>query len=512
MNIIDYRPPPTMKAFIKDFKYDELFYNWVVGPVGSGKTTGIFFKLIYMAKMQDPSRDGIRRTKAVIVRNTMPQLKDTTLASWGYWFKDGEAGDWNATDKKFTLRFDDCECEVLFRPLDTPDDVARVLSLEVNFAIIDEFVQIPKEIVDALSARLGRYKLPDGTKPNVYGMWGSSNPDTEDNWWFDYLHNPDVVQRITDPAGTWASKHQDDGRGGRVPYADPAAAQMRAAIEEREDLNAHYYVQPSGLSPDAENLDNLPGGRRYYENQIKGKTLAWIKQFVEAEWGFSASGKPVVPSFIPDMHISQRPLIYNPLLPLICGLDPGLGGSALIWGQMDSHGRLNILGENVQIGLGARRLIDDVIRPMLVRRFPDARLTFAPDPAANNRSQSDERSVTDVIRQYWPVSIESNNRLPLRLDAIEYFTTRLVDAGPAVVIDAKQCPTLVRALKGGWRWEMNSKKGVIKNSEPEDNQYTHPGDAFGYLCRYFHRGAQREIRYGAQAFKPPQFKQTYHYR
>lgn len=490
MNVIDYRPPPTLKRFIKDFRYDELFYTWIVGPVGSGKTTGIFFKLIYMAKMQDPSRDGIRRTKAVIVRNTMPQLKDTTLASWGYWFKDGEAGDWNATDKKFILRYDDVECEVLFRPLDTPDDVARVLSLEVNFAIIDEFVQIPKEIIDALSARLGRYKLPDGTKPNVYGMWGSSNPDTEDNWWFDYLHNKDAVYQVpNDPAGV-----------------------MRAAIEGTDELNARYYVQPSGLSPEAENLENLPGGRRYYENQIKGKTTAWVKQFVDAEWGFSASGKPVVPSFSADMHIAKKPLIYNPMLPLICGFDPGLGGSALIWGQLDSHGRLNVLRENVQVGLSAKRLIDEVIRPMLVQHFPRARLTFAPDPAANNRSQTDERSVVDIIRQFWPCSTESNNRLPLRLDAIEYFTTRLVDAGPAVLIDPRGCPTLIRALKGGWRWEMNAKKGVVKSSEPEDNQYTHPGDGFGYLCRYFHRGAQREIRYGAQAFTPPSFKQNYHYR
>jgi len=481
MNVIDYRPPPILKRFIKDFKYDELFYSWIVGPVGSGKTTGIFFKLIYMAKMQDPSRDGIRRTKAVIVRNTMPQLKDTTLASWGYWFKDGEAGDWNATDKKFILRYDDVECEVLFRPLDTPDDVARVLSLEVNFAIIDEFVQIPKEIIDALSARLGRYKLPDGTKPNVYGMWGSSNPDTEDNWWFDYLHNPEIVERMGDG-------------------------------DFQTELNAHYFVQPSGMSDEAENLDNLPGGRRYYENQIKGKTIAWVKQFVDAEWGFSASGKPVVPSFIPDMHVAKHSLLYNPMLPLIAGLDPGLGGSAIIFGQQDSHGRLNVLGECVQSGMGAMRLATDVIRPYLARRFPNARLTLAPDPAANNRSQSDERSVVDILKAFWPCATESNNRLPLRLDAIEYFTTRLVDAGPGILIDPKHCPILVRALKGGWRWEINTKKNILKGNEPEDNPYTHPGDAFGYLCRYFHRGAQREIRYGAQAFKPPQFKQTYHYR
>ena len=88
----------------------------------SGKTTGLFFKLAYMAKLQAPGLDGIRRTRAVVVRNTASQLRDTTLASWNYWFKDGQAGTWHATATKFVLRFDDVECEVLFRPLDTPDD------------------------------------------------------------------------------------------------------------------------------------------------------------------------------------------------------------------------------------------------------------------------------------------------------------------------------------------------------------------------------------------------------
>ena len=46
---IQYNPPPTIRDFIKDYRPGELFYDWIIGPVGSGKTTGIFFKLAYMA-------------------------------------------------------------------------------------------------------------------------------------------------------------------------------------------------------------------------------------------------------------------------------------------------------------------------------------------------------------------------------------------------------------------------------------------------------------------------------
>lgn len=476
MSTINYTPPPTIRNFIKDYRPGELFYDWIVGPVGSGKTTGLFFKLCYMAKQQAPGPDGIRKTRAVVVRNTMPQLKDTTLSSWGYWFKDGQAGNWKETEKKFTLRFDDVECEVLFRPLDTPEDVARVLSLEVTFAIIDEFVEIPRQIIDALSARCGRYPSAVMGGCTNWGMWGSSNPSTEDNWWYDYLHNAEVhIQPTENPLG----------------------------LEQR---NARYFLQPSGFSPDAENLENLPGGAAYYVNQSKGKSDAWVAQFLKAQWGFSVAGKPVVPTFKSELHLSKAPLIYNPHLPLVGGFDPGLGGSSMVFGQEDNDGRLLVLGELVQTGFGTSRFISDRLRPYLRRRFPDADFTIAPDPAAANRAQNDEKTAVDILKRYFPVKVESNNRLPLRLDAIEHFTTRLVDGRPALLIDEKECPILVRALKGGWRYALDKHENLKPDATPEKNQYSHPGDSFGYLCRYFHRQAERDARYktpGAKPFVPP---------
>jgi hypothetical protein len=501
---IDYTPPPTIRDFIKDYRPGELFYDWIVGPVGSGKTTGIFFKLAYMAGLQAKGPDGIRRSRAVVVRNTMPQLKDTTLKSWGYWFKDGQAGTWRETDKIFRLRFGDVDCEVLFRALDTAEDINRVLSLEVTFAILDEFVQIPKEIIDALSARCGRYpSAKDGGATN-WGMWGSSNPDNEDNWWYDYLHTNPSIEAVS-YAG--------------MPVI---AAQMRAFLEGDDAFdegvqikpNAKYFLQPSGFSPMAENLENLPGKAKYYEDQAKNKSKAWVKQFIEAEWGYSVAGKPVVPTFNPTIHVSPLPLRYNKHLPLIVGLDPGIGGSALIFGQEDLHGRLLVLGELIQQGYGAQRIINDRLRPYVRTRFPEAQIVIAPDPAAANRAQTDEKSVVDTFKRHYRVVAESNNRLPLRLEAIEHYSTRLTDVGPALLIDAAYCPMLIRALKGGWRYALDNKHGQIKGAEPEKNPYSHPGDAFGYLSRYFHRGAQRSEKYGgARKFTPPtKFGAGYNFR
>lgn len=498
---ISYTPPPTLRQFIKWCPQAQLFYAWCVGPYGSGKTTAMFFKLVYMAKMQAPGKDGVRRTRAVVVRNTRPQLKDTTLVSWNYWFKDGQAGEWRASDYNFILRFDDVECEVMFRPLDTPDDIARVLSLEVTFALIDEFVQIPKEIIDALSARIGRFpSAKDGGATN-WGMWGVSNPSVEDNWWFDYLHNEALVERFT--------------RDGVLGDVD-ARVMRRRMLDLPEETNIHYYLQPSGRSLEAENWENLPGKKDYYINQAKGKSEAWIRQYIDAEWGFSVAGKPVLATFKPELHISKTRLLYNPMLPLVIGLDPGLAGSALIFGQEDVWGRLLILGELCQSGYGAQRLIDERLRPYLRRRFQEAKIIIAPDPAANNRAQTDEKSVVDVFRRYYVVRVESNNRLALRVGALEYYTTKLTETGAAFLIDPFECPILIRALKGGWRYAMDQKRGGIKGDEPEDNPYTHPADGAGYLARYFYRSIERDEKHrsipgGKKLVIPTRFTSGYNF-
>lgn len=448
MASISYTPPPTVREFIKDYAPGRLFFDWIVGPVGSGKTTGLFFKLCYLASMQAKSPvDGVRRSRAVIVRNTAPQLRDTTLSSWQYWFKDGVAGTWHATSPMpmtFVLRFGDVECEVLFRALDTADDVARVLSLETTFVILDEFVQIRKEIVEALSARAGRYPPALHGGPTNWGMWGSSNPGNEDDWWYEYL-------------------------------------------TENLPANVKLFLQPSGFSKEAENIENLPGGAEYYTSLAVGKSNHWVKQFIEVEWGYSLAGTPVVPTFQPKIHIASGPLQPNPRLPLIAGLDPGIGGSAFVFGQMDFDGRLLVYDELVQRDMGAERLISERLNPLLKLRFGGYEFALAPDPAADNRAQTDEKSVVDVFRDkkkggFKVKFVDMNNRLAPRLQAIEHFSTRLTRNGPALIIDPR-CKHLIRALQGGWRYNLNQKGNT--DAAPEKNHHSHVGDALGYLARYF---------------------------
>ena len=473
---IDYTPPNTVKAFIRDFLPGALFYSWIVGPIGSGKTTGNFMKLVYLAKLQARGPDGTRRSRCVVVRNTRPQLKDTTIKSWFTWFKEGVAGQWKATESDFILKFDDVECEVLFRPLDTDVDVARVLSLEVTFAIIDEFIEIPRAIIDALSGRLGRYPArKDGGATN-FGMWGSSNPGTEDNWWHDYLHN------LNDFAGERGASCQLIELYGMLRQVSAAR------LLNPPDGNVRYFHQPPGDSPEAENIDNLPGGREYYINNAKGKSSAWVEQFIRAVWGFSASETPVVKTFQPAIHVVRAKLAFSPFYELVIGLDPGLGGMAAVMGQEDLHGRLMVMGELTATGMGVTRFVNERLKPYLRHYFPNAQVKFAPDPAAGNKTQVDEVTIVQTIRKMFgpdSVKIETNNQLAKRLDAIESFTMRMTEMGPALMIEAERCPQVCRALGGGWRFQKMTRHDSNRPA-PEKNQFSHVGDAFGYLCRYYH--------------------------
>lgn len=481
MSLIDYTPAPTVKAFIRHFRPGQLFADWIIGPVGSGKTTGNFFKLVYMAAKQAKSPvDGVRRSKAVIVRNTGPQLRDTTIPSWMIWFKDGQAGKWHATDSRFMLKFADVECEVLFRALDTADDVARVLSLEVTFVILDEFVQIPKEVVDALSARAGRFPSEVHGGATNWGMWGASNPGNEDDWWYPALQTANTID-------------------------SPAKINELLIGSEPDSTTWTYFVQPSGFSPEAENLDKLPGKAAYYTSLAKDHTPSWVKQYIEGEWGYSLSGTPVVVTFKHVLHVAQSRLKPNPGLPLIGGFDPGLSGSAMIIGQQDFNGRLIVYDELVQRDMGAQRFAEERLRPLLRNKYAGYDFTISPDPASNNRTQNDEGTVIKTLKKYFKVKLATtNNRLPGRLEAIEHFTTRLTEEGPALLVDPS-CRHLIRSLRGGWQYA-KSTRGT-EAVEPMKNSHSHPGDAFGYLCQWYYRDHGREmhsaIQQSVQTFNNP---------
>ena len=71
-SVLTYAPPSSVQGFLRS----EAFVSLIVGPVGSTKTTAGIMKIAYHAKRMAACRDGIRRSRAVWVRNTKEQLNE----------------------------------------------------------------------------------------------------------------------------------------------------------------------------------------------------------------------------------------------------------------------------------------------------------------------------------------------------------------------------------------------------------------------------------------------------
>src|SRR6266481_9111785 len=77
----------------------------VIGPFGSGKSTACIAEFVMRALQQKRSPDGKRRTRFAAIRNTYPELRDTTRKTFEKWIRAGPEpyglGDWN--EQQFTF-------------------------------------------------------------------------------------------------------------------------------------------------------------------------------------------------------------------------------------------------------------------------------------------------------------------------------------------------------------------------------------------------------------------------
>lgn len=434
-----YNPPLSVVPFLTADK----FANFIVGPVGSTKTTASLIKIAYEAKRIKAGTDGVRRSRVAVIRNTRQMLWDTTIPDFLKWYPDGEAGSLLRTESKFLLKFDDVECEILFRGLDDANDVRRLLSLQLTFGVMDEFREINPDIYNALTGRLGRY--PDKTMNGVgacddagkqiHKVWGATNPPDMDTFWEKLLNEP--------------------------------------------PNNMHVTIQPSGLSQEADWVQYLPDG--YYENLCEGKSEDWVDVYVHGKFGKSLSGQPVFRAFNRDIHVAKQTLNHIKLSthPLILGMDFGLTPACTI-NQVDAQGRLLTFADLTADGMGILRFTREKLKPLLAQRFPGMNVLIVGDPAGQQRAQTDERSAFDILRQEgFRVVPAKTNSIVARINAVDKFLTRMVDGKSGWLIDPG-CTHLVAALRGGYRYKV--KNNGEADESPEKNHHSHVADACQYAC------------------------------
>ena len=451
--------PPVVSAYMQS----DARHRFILGPFGSGKSVGSQWDIPRRASMQRQGPDGKRKTRFAVVRNTMPQLRDTTMKTFFDWFPNGSLGNYKETGKTYFIKQGDIECEVIFRALDDAADVKNLLSLELTGAYVNEFRDIHRDIIEALDGRIGRYPRMNEGGPSWSGIWGDSNMPEEMSYWWAMCEGFKPDDMKIKQANDWEIFKQPAG-----------------AIRLVDDT----YIE----NPLAENRENLPPG--YYTNLITGKTDEYIRTYVMCEYGRSKGGKPVHPMFNRDVHVAKSVLIPNRQLLLLVGADFGRT-PAMVLKQQDAFGRVLTFDNISTFGMAIETAIETKLLPLLRQKYDGFDIAVTGDPSGNAGGQAEEASCADIFRRYKrkginKVKLAWSNSPVHRQGATDHFLSMLVQRGmPAYLIDPG-CTDLVRALGGGYQFK-KTKDG--RNTEDVDkNDDSHLGEANEYADMWFHRG------------------------
>lgn len=433
--LVEYTASTTLKLFHRSHD----FVRGVMGPLGSGKSTACAWEIFRRAHEQKPNAAKKRRTRWAVIRNTYRELTDTTLKTWEDWF--GSVGRMDHQDMVYylSLKLDDgttVDAEILFRALDRPKDVKKLLSLDLTGAWVNEAKEVPRGVIDMLQGRVGRYPAQRDGGPTWFGVFMDTNPPDTDHWWY-------------------------------------------KLFEEDRPEGFKIFKQPSGLSPKAENIENLPPG--YYARLAIGKKSEWIKVYVKGDYGFVADGKPVYPEFSDTAHVADAPLLALPGI-IYVGLDFGLTPAA-IFGQPDPKGRWRWMHELVTEDTGVIRFAG-LLKLEMGRVFPNREFQIYGDPSGDQRQAGDaeESTVFQILETNGIPAMPAPSNDPLiRREAVVSSLTRFIDGKPGFVMSPTMKVTR-KGMAGGYCYKRMQVAGEERyRDKPNKNRFSHPCEAGQYM-------------------------------
>jgi hypothetical protein len=456
--MFNYVAGPVGQAFLDSRAYVKL----IMGPVGSGKSSVCLMDILRRAVMQQAHKQGekpaVRRSKCLIVRNTMQQLKSTVKVLIDEWFVTMmpiPLGEWKLTDNTFEMRFrlkdgTVVECDLIMMAADTPDDVRRLLSVAASFAWCEECREIDSEVFNGVQGRVNRWPSRVMGGVTYPGVIGSTNPPPLEGFWHGVITNPPKFWEV---------------------FIQPPA-----------------FLADNSINPLTENLQHL--NPDYYEKLIEGKSQEWIDVYLKNQFGSGGHGLPVYrATFRKDFHVAKEDLraLYQTLSPLVIGMDNGLTAAA-IFGQLDPRGRVNWLDEAyVPMGqtMGVERFLDTILIPKLRNEWPfhPRNVMFVLDPACFERSQVDEKTIAMAVQARGFQAVRAVTNDPeRRIAAVEGLLSRAIDGGPGLLISPR-CKHMIATMEYGYRYK--PQKDPTAPLVIEKNFYSHEGDAGQYNALHY---------------------------
>ena len=489
MDVVSLRPY-KMEPTARRFHGSDSFVRGILGPVGSGKTVACCWEAFTRALEMPPGLDGVRRSRWAFIRNSYPELLSTTMNTWKDWVPEklpnGEDFCRIRRTAPIVATIDHVELpdktklflEVHFLALDKEDDVRKLKSLELTGAFLNEASELNEAFLKMATSRVDRYpakvSLPEGTQFWT-GVIMDTNPPDDTHWWYNLAEKvkPKNYQFFRQP---------------------PAMLPVETKIEQDNAIvTITDWVPNQGqnpLYPAAENIRNYSSGFRYYENLVQGKDLEWCKVYVMGEYGTLITGQPVYPEFRHALHVAKSELQPLRGVPIVLGLDYGLNHSAALL-QVMPFGQVRILDELVTENCGSRRFADEYLRPMITSaKYEGCKFVYMGDPAGNQRSQSDESTCIQILRECgFYVEQAPTNNFVARRDAVARFLTMLVDGKPGLLI-SPTCHYLIKGFISGYHYRKMRLGGVDNRyaAQPDKNIFSHPHDALQYAALKLRNG------------------------
>jgi hypothetical protein len=441
------RETPIVRYFAQDphilaFHQDRSPVRFLIGPRGSGKSGAGIMEGMTAASEQVPNRQGIRRSKFLVLRDTYRQLITTTIPSFKKWlgYASKFAGQYPIIAKTHVPLADGTkvEMETTFLAMDGENIIDNLQSFEASFAWINE-------------AR------------------GIERPDVVTMVEFHWLYKADMVE----PVEGWTIFKQD----APLIYKGPKGNYL--------PLKSLYEPNPVATYARIQNA-----GYNYWLDLIPGSSDAFIRTMVMGQYGTLVTGKPVYEKSWHEDCISAKPLPIADSLTVHVGIDTSGLHPAAVFGQI-TGGRLNVLRELHVKDTPFEEFLEGAFAPFVMEHFPRNPIMCHLDPS-NPRSGIGGKNALQIMGKYgYEATLASTNRINARLGAVTY----LLQRRNAIAIDPS-CKLIIEGFRGKYHYKKMESSGLIVAHRPipEKNDYADVHDGVQYLCLGASSQNQRQPR------------------
>jgi hypothetical protein len=416
------------------------------------------------ASEQEAAADGIRYSRWAIFRNTYPELKMTTIKTWCDWYPQDVFGriKWDSPISQI-IQVGDIHLEVFFVSLDRPDDISKLLSLELTGAYFNELQFTPEVIFDAALKRVYNYPPKKMGVPITWGgVIADTNPPDTDHW---------IFERFEEKCP----------KNHKIFKYDPAVIKLENASEYDGEIvtsiDGSFYRQ-NEKADYAQHVQN----KDYYLNGVQSSTDEDIRIYFMGEYGTLRKNKRVHPEYNDSLHCVEG-LRYSPIIEIGLGFDFGRNPSmALV--QLMPWGGIDCLAELTSDDMGLDEFTEVYAIPFLNKSFKGWQDNYRAvgDPAGNARDSKDGTEFKILASHGIKAVPAKTNNFTARKEAVSYFLRRMPGGRLGFRLDSR-CVVLRKGFLGDYHYP---KVRILTDDRykdnPDKNEFSHIQDALQYIA------------------------------